>query len=66
MGEVRVGGFGGPAGLAEWLAENDVAAVVDASHPFAARISASCVAATASTGVPLLRAAPPGLAGAAR
>lgn len=55
VGEVRVGGFGGPSGLAQWLAENDVAAVVDASHPFAVRISASCAAAAASTGVPLLR-----------
>jgi precorrin-6A/cobalt-precorrin-6A reductase len=55
VGEVRVGGFRGPAGLARWLAEHQVAAVVDASHPFAARISASCVTATSRTGVPLLR-----------
>jgi len=55
VGEVRVGGFGGPSGLARWLTDNGVSAVVDASHPFAARISASCVAATTATGVPLLR-----------
>jgi len=55
VGEVRIGGFGGPDGLARWLTEHQVAAVVDASHPFAARISASCVAATTITGVPLLR-----------
>jgi len=55
VGEVRIGGFGGPTGLAEWMTENRVSAVVDASHPFAARISASCVAAAAQTGVPLLR-----------
>jgi precorrin-6A/cobalt-precorrin-6A reductase len=55
VGEVRVGGFGGPSGLARWLTEHDVSAVVDASHPFAARISASCVAAAAATGLPLLR-----------
>jgi precorrin-6A/cobalt-precorrin-6A reductase len=55
VGEVRVGGFGGPDGLARWMTEHRVAAVVDASHPFAARISASCVTAASSTGVPLLR-----------
>ncbi|MPY83777.1 MAG: cobalt-precorrin-6A reductase [Actinophytocola sp.] len=54
-GEVRVGGFGGPDGLAAWLTEHDVHAVVDATHPFAARISASAVAATRQAGVALLR-----------
>ena len=44
-GEVRVGGFGGPEGLTAWLREHDVAAVVDATHPFAERISASAAAA---------------------
>jgi precorrin-6A/cobalt-precorrin-6A reductase len=55
VGEVRVGGFGGPEGLARWLVDHRVAAVVDASHPFAARISVSCVAAALVTSVPLLR-----------
>jgi precorrin-6A/cobalt-precorrin-6A reductase len=55
VGEVRIGGFGGADGLARWLTEHRVDAVVDASHPFAARISASCVIATSTTGVPLLR-----------
>ena len=55
VGEVRVGGFGGAAGLARWLSEHGAVAVVDASHPFASRISASCVAAAAATGLPLLR-----------
>ena len=36
-GEVRIGGFGGPEGLERWLTEHDVFAVVDATHPFAAR-----------------------------
>ena len=36
-GEVRVGGFGGPEGLTAWLREHDVAAVIDATHPFAER-----------------------------
>ncbi|WP_426567154.1 cobalt-precorrin-6A reductase [Angustibacter sp. McL0619] len=54
-GEVRIGGFGGVDGLRSWLLEHRPVAVVDASHPFAARISRSCVAACAAVGVPLLR-----------
>jgi len=59
-GEVRIGGFGGPEGLERWLAEHDVFAVVDATHPFAARMSASAVAACGRAGVPLLRLERPG------
>jgi precorrin-6A/cobalt-precorrin-6A reductase len=54
-GQVRVGGFGGPAALAQWLTGHRVAAVVDATHPFAQRISASATRACATAGVPLLR-----------
>lgn len=54
-GEVRLGGFGGAAGLARWLRERPVGAVVDATHPFAATMTAHAVAATAEVGVPLLR-----------
>ena len=54
-GEVRIGGFGGPAGLARWLRDSGASAVIDATHPFAERISASAVEACAETGVPLLR-----------
>lgn len=59
-GEVRVGGFGGPEGLATWLREHDVAAVVDATHPFAERIGANAAKAAELTGTPLLRLARPG------
>lgn len=59
-GEVRIGGFGGPVGLAAWLRAYEVTAVVDATHPFAERISASAAAACAATGVPLLRLERPG------
>jgi precorrin-6A/cobalt-precorrin-6A reductase len=54
-GEVRVGGFGGPDALARWLRNNCVAAVVDATHPFAERISALAARACPAAGVPLLR-----------
>ncbi len=59
-GRVRAGGFGGPEGLAAWLAAERVDAMVDATHPFAAGISASAVTAAASTGVPLLVLRRPG------
>jgi len=53
-GEVRIGGFGGAEGLAAWLTGHDVAAVVDATHPFARGISANAAAACARTGTPLV------------
>ncbi|NED95543.1 cobalt-precorrin-6A reductase [Phytoactinopolyspora alkaliphila] len=59
-GEVRIGGFGGAAGLATWLESGRVAGVVDATHPFAERISASAVTAADAAGVPLLRLERPG------
>ncbi|VBF01338.1 cobalt-precorrin-6x reductase [Burkholderia pseudomallei] len=57
---VRVGGFGGADGLARYLREHAVALVVDATHPFAARISANAAAACRAAGVPYwaLRRAP--------
>ncbi len=60
VGEVRVGGFGGPQAMARWLGEHAITAVVDATHPFAQRISASAVEACASAGVPRLRLERPG------
>ena len=49
----RVGGFGGIEGLRAYLAAEPIAAVVDATHPFAARISAHALAACGD--IPLLR-----------
>ncbi len=59
-GEVRIGGFGGPEALARWLVEHDAAAVIDATHPFAERISASAVRACYEARVPLVRLERPG------
>ncbi|GAA2017091.1 precorrin-6A/cobalt-precorrin-6A reductase [Pseudokineococcus marinus] len=53
-GEVHRGGFGGPEGLAAWLREHDVRAVVDATSPFSARITSTAVSACAAVDVPLL------------
>jgi precorrin-6A/cobalt-precorrin-6A reductase len=59
-GEVRIGGFGGPDGLAGWLAEHRVDAVVDATHPFAQVMTANAVQATGRLGLPLLVLRRPG------
>lgn len=50
----RIGGFGGAAGLAEFLRDNAIEAVVDATHPFADQISANAAAACREAGVRLL------------
>ena len=54
VGPVRIGGFGGVEGLRDWLVGNDVTAVVDATHPFAATITAHAAAACAELGLPHL------------
>ncbi|MEU5666159.1 cobalt-precorrin-6A reductase [Streptomyces longwoodensis] len=59
-GEVRTGGFGGAGGLAAWIRDEDVAAVVDATHPFAAGITANAARAAADTGRPLVVLRRPG------
>jgi precorrin-6A/cobalt-precorrin-6A reductase len=51
---VRVGGFGGPAGLARHLAGGGYTHLVDATHPFAARMKPNAVAGAALACVPLL------------
>jgi precorrin-6A/cobalt-precorrin-6A reductase len=59
-GRVRIGGFGGVDGLAEYLQLQPAAAVVDATHPFAATISENAVQAASRTGTPLIRLERPG------
>ncbi|MGB7235675.1 MAG: cobalt-precorrin-6A reductase [Rhodococcus sp. (in: high G+C Gram-positive bacteria)] len=54
-GAVRLGGFGGAEGLAGWIVDNDVDVVVDATHPFAAAITANAHAAATATDVPLVQ-----------
>lgn len=58
-GAVRIGGFGGAAGLAHFIAETGTALVIDATHPFAAAISANASDAAGMAGVPLLRVVRP-------
>jgi precorrin-6A/cobalt-precorrin-6A reductase len=52
---VRMGGFGGVAGLADYLRGHGVGALVDATHPFAAVMSRNARLAAAETGTPVLR-----------
>ncbi|MFD9729035.1 cobalt-precorrin-6A reductase [Streptomyces sp. NPDC059072] len=59
-GETRIGGFGGPAGLAEWIAAHRVTHLVDATHPFAERMSFNAAKAAALSGIPLLALRRPG------
>ncbi len=59
-GEVRIGGFGGVEGLRDWLVANGIETVVDATHPFAATISANAAAAARDSGVALVHLRRPG------
>jgi precorrin-6A/cobalt-precorrin-6A reductase len=51
---VRVGGFGGATGLAEFLRGEAITHLVDATHPFAAQMSRNAVEAALATGTPLI------------
>ncbi len=51
-GQVRIGGFGGAAGLAGYLIDHQVDCLIDATHPFAAAISRAARLAAERTGVP--------------
>ncbi len=50
----RIGGFGGAEGLARYLAEHRVDAVIDATHPFAAQMTHNAEDAAWLTGTRLL------------
>lgn len=56
----RVGGFGGVAGLVDFLTTSEVDAVVDATHPFAAQMSQNAAAACVQADVHVLRLSRPG------
>jgi precorrin-6A/cobalt-precorrin-6A reductase len=51
---VRSGGFGGAAGLADYLIRERIDALIDATHPYAAMISANAAEAARNTDVPLV------------
>lgn len=57
---VRVGGFGGVDGLAGYLREKHVDLLIDATHPYAARISENAAKAATQAGVAILALRRPG------
>ncbi|UQX09406.1 cobalt-precorrin-6A reductase [Candidatus Mycobacterium methanotrophicum] len=59
VGAVRIGGFGGVGGLRKWLCNEHIDAVIDATHPFAATITAHAAQACDSLNVPYLLLARP-------
>lgn len=59
-GDVRIGGFGGVAGLVAWLTADRVDAVIDATHPFATEITRHAAEATTTLGVPFVVLRRPG------
>jgi precorrin-6A/cobalt-precorrin-6A reductase len=59
VGQVRIGGFGGVDGMRQWLIDADIDAVLDATHPYAATITAHAAAACAQLRVPHLVLARP-------
>lgn len=54
-GTVRTGGFGGAQGLADYLIREQISLLVDASHPYAAQITAHAHMAAQYSRLPLLR-----------
>lgn len=53
-GSVRVGGFGGELGLVKYLRDQQIDYLIDATHPFAAKISWSAAAAAIEAKIPHL------------
>ena len=51
---LRIGGFGGAAGLAQYLVRERIGLLIDATHPYADIISANAVAAARQTSLPFL------------
>ena len=52
-GATRIGGFGGVEKMAAWISDNQITKVIDATHPFARRISTNAKQACRMAGVRL-------------
>lgn len=50
--QVRVGGYGGAEGLAQFVREEHIGLILDATHPYAAQISHNAAVAAKLAGVP--------------
>ncbi len=58
-GTLRIGGFGGVSGLTNYLREQQIDILLDATHPFAKQISVNAALAVKSIGIPALRVVRP-------
>ena len=58
-GQLRRGGFGGSGGLQDYLGAEQITAVVDATHPFAATMTRHCAEACGALTLPHLRLSRP-------
>jgi precorrin-6A/cobalt-precorrin-6A reductase len=56
---LRIGGFGGPDGLADYISERRIDLLIDATHPFAAQMSRHAALAAAETKVPFFKLSRP-------
>lgn len=52
-GQIRIGGFGGIKGLADYLSKNQIDILIDATHPFAEQISLNAIEAAKQANIPL-------------
>ncbi|WLH85441.1 cobalt-precorrin-6A reductase [Pseudomonas sp. FP2338] len=50
--QVRVGGYGGHAGLAQFVRDEQISLILDATHPYAAQISQNAATAATECGIP--------------
>ena len=50
--QVRVGGYGGAEGLAQFVRDEGISLILDATHPYAAQISRNAAEAAQLSGVP--------------
>ena len=53
-GRMRIGGFGGVAGLIDYVREQHIDLLIDATHPFATHMSFHATAAAQACGLPHL------------
>ena len=53
--EIRTGGFGGADGLARWMREADISALINATHPYATKMQDNVATASAASGIPNVR-----------
>ena len=59
VGNYRTGGFGGPKGLAEYIKNENISALIDATHPFAHQISSNANQAAKQANCPIIHISRP-------